>query len=291
MAKRTKLIKLNEQEKNLILQKSNPLITLSETGITLQELKILDVYLSRINSHDVSSRLVKFEKGELEKILNVDRIRKEELDKRLDGLFKVVTIKDNRIKKGFTKIALFEKAEAVQDDNGLWQIELSCTVSAMQYIFNIENIGYLRYRLKNVINLTSRYSYVLYLYLEHNRYKKSFVVSLDELKQILNCNVDYYKEFKYFNADILKKCHKELTDKTNLKFDYSLIRQCRKVVAIQFYVADDDEHTTSTRLQATTNNNTLGKAETYSKQRQTTQTTKKDTSYNIDVFNKYDIFE
>lgn len=285
MGKRNSLPKLNEQEKNLILQKSNPLLTLSETSMTLVELKILDVYLSRINSHDINSRLVKFGKGELEKILDVVKIPKSELTKRLTNLFQIVTIKD---KSETITLSLFEMARYSQDDlTGLWNIELCCTVSAMKYIFNIENLGYLKYRLKNVINLTSRYSYVLYLYLENNRFRKSFVVALDELKQILNCNADRYNTFKCFNAEILKKCQKELTDKTNLKFDYSLIKQCRKVVAIQFYIFADDEHTTST-LQATTNNNTMRKAETYSK---TTQTTQSNTSYNIDEFSKYDIFE
>lgn len=55
---------------------------------------------------------------------------------------------------GFAKISLFEKAEAKQDENGLWQVDLVCTESALEYIFNIENIGYLRYRLKNIIDLT-----------------------------------------------------------------------------------------------------------------------------------------
>ena len=116
-------------------------------------------------------------KGELEKILGVDRIREEDLRDRLNNLFQVVTIKDQNKSKGFTVIALFEKAEAYQDENGLWQVDLACTESAREYIFNIENIGYLRYRLKNIIDLTSRYSYVLYLYLENNRFRRSWQVS------------------------------------------------------------------------------------------------------------------
>ena len=39
-------------ENKLIVQKSNPLQSLSETGMSLVEFKILDAYLSRINSYD-----------------------------------------------------------------------------------------------------------------------------------------------------------------------------------------------------------------------------------------------
>ena len=171
---------------DMLVQKSTPLQTLAETNLTLPEFKILDAYLSRIDSHKPDERYVRFEKGELERLLGVTQLKKEDLSKRIDNLFQVITIRDPNKPKGFTKIGLFEKAEAFQDDDGLWQIDLACSASAMEYVFNIENLRYLKYRLKNVIELTSRYSYVLYLYLEKNHRRKCWDVSLDELKRIFN---------------------------------------------------------------------------------------------------------
>ena len=227
-----------KDECKLVVQKSNPLKSLSETGMTLTEFKILDAYLSRIDTHDEEKRFVRFEKGELEHILGVDRIRKDDLDARLDGLFRVVTIRDKHKNKGFTKIALFEKAEAKQDDDGLWQVDLACTPSAMEYIFNIEVMGYLPYMLKNIIELTSRYSYVLYLYLEsrkRGKMSKTWTVSLDDLKEMLRCTADSYSVYKEFNDKILKRCHKELNEKTDLRFSYEPLRgKGRKVTDIRF---------------------------------------------------------
>lgn len=226
-----------KNEDKLIVQKSNPLQSLSETGMSLSEFKILDAYLSRIDSHDEEKRYVRFEKGELERILGVDRIRREELSKRLDNLFQVVTIRDDNKRNGFTKIALFEKAEAFQDDKGLWQVDLACTPSAMEYIFNIEHMGYLPYMLKNVIELTSRYSYVLYLYLERNRWRKIWKEDIEELKKILNCTAESYKKYKEFNDKILKKCHKELNEKTTLHFSYiPTDKKGRSYTAVQFTI-------------------------------------------------------
>ena len=88
-------------------------------------------------------------------------------------------------------------AEKIEDD--FWEITLTCTASAKEYIFNIDNIGYMRYRLKNVINLTSRYSYVLFLYLLDNRFRKTWSVDLEELKKLLGCSSETYKQFKYLN--------------------------------------------------------------------------------------------
>ena len=145
----------------LTVQKSNPLQSLAKTDLTLPELKLLDVYSARIDSHDPEKRTVIIEKGELERVLCVTRILKDDLNKRLRNLFQIVEIEDATKPDGFKIISLFEEAEAVPDGNGLWKITLTCTPSAREYIFNIEDLGYLRYRLKNVIELKSRYSYVL----------------------------------------------------------------------------------------------------------------------------------
>lgn len=227
---------LPRSKDSMIVQKSNPLQSLANTSMTLSELKILDVYLARIDSHNPDKRIVRFEKGELEKLLGLSRILKGDLDKRLRHLFQVVRVDDETSSDGFVLFSLFEKAECKQDENGLWQVNLICTVSAMEYIFNVENIGYLRYRLKNVINLTSRYSYILYLYLENNRFRKSWIVSIKELKEILNCNAGVYEQYYRFNDLILKKCHKEINEKTETKYTYKPIRTGRRVTSISFKI-------------------------------------------------------
>lgn len=242
MSKKNKTLNLPDYEgiglnsEMAYIQKARPLQSLSATDLTLPEFKILDAYLARINSHEPEKRTIKIERGALEKILGVSRILKDDLDKRLRHLFQVIEIKDDRKGNGFKLISLFEEAEAEQDENGLWQITLTCSPSAREYIFNIDNIGYLRYRLKNIVNLTSRYSYVLFLYLLDNRFRKSWIIDLTELRTLLNCNADTYKQYYRFNDLILKKCHQELIDKTDLRFSYSPIKRGRSVTAVNFTI-------------------------------------------------------
>lgn len=259
MPRRKKLPKVPNYEgtarnpDSMLVQKSNPLQSLSETKMTLAEFKILDAYLSRIDSHKPDERYVRFEKGELEKLLGVTQLKKEDLSKRIDNLFQVVTIRDEHKPRKFTKIALFAKAECEQDENGQWQVDLACSAEAMEYVFNVENIGYLKYRLKNVVDLTSRYSYILYLYLENNRFRKSWSIPLGDLKALLRCTADTYVEYKRFNDLVLKKCHKELNEKTNIKYSYEPIKHGRKVTDIQFTLntqADDDMQLTFADLAA-----------------------------------------
>lgn len=240
MPKRKKLPKIPDYtgiSNNQVVQKSNPLQSLSETALTLSDLKILDAYLSRINSHDSDKRYVRFSKGELETLLEVERIRQDSLEKRLKNLFQVVTIKDPNKPKGFKLVALFEQAEAYQDDDGLWQVDLACSPAAMEYIFNIDNLGFLKYRLKNIVDLTSRYSYLLYLYLEKNSFRGSWEIDIDELKKILNCKSESYNQYKRFNDLILKKCKKEINAKTSIKYTYTPSRKKgRKYTTIKFEI-------------------------------------------------------
>lgn len=225
-------------EDKLTVQKCLPLFSLWRSELTLSEFKILDTYLSRIDSHKSDKRTVMFEKGELEKLLGVKRIRTEELDERLKHLGTPIRIDDSTSKnKRFTRISLFEKAVAEQDEYGLWQVELTASPSAMKYFFNIENLGYLRYKLRCITSITSRYTYIMFIYLEANRFRKSWEVPLEELKEILACDKEEtYKEFKRFNDRLLKRVQKEMHEKTECKYSYEPIKKGRSVVAVRFTV-------------------------------------------------------
>lgn len=225
-------------EDKLTVQKSLPLFALWQSDLTLAEFKILDTYLSRIDSHKPDKRVVMFEKGELEKLLGVQKINNKDLEARLKHLMgNVVKLEDKDSKKGFRLVSLFEEAVAEQDDYGLWQVKLECTQKAMKYFFNVENLGYLRYKLRCITSLTSRYTYIMFIWLEHNRFRKSWEVGLDELKAILHCDTEEYaKEFKYFNRDVLKKVQKEMHEKTECRYAYEPIKKGRSVVAIRFTV-------------------------------------------------------
>lgn len=229
---------LGKDESLLTVQKSLPLFALWRSDLTLSEFKILDIYLSRIDSHDPERKQVVLEKGEVEKALGVQKINNKDLEIRLKHLMgNVVSIPDIDDKKGFRLVTLFEEAEAEQDENGLWNVKLECTSGAKKYFFNIENLGYLRYKLRCITSLTSRYTYIMFIYLEANRYRKTWEVTLEDLRQILNCDKENtYTQFKRFNDLILKKVQKELHEKTECRYSYEPIRKGRSVAKIKFTV-------------------------------------------------------
>lgn len=229
-----------DPENKLTVQKAKPLFSLWRSDMTLAEFKILDTYLSRINSHYPDKRTVVFTKGELEQLLGVKKINKADLSARLNGLGRFVELEHSD--KKIHKVALFEEAYGEMDEKGLWVVKLTCTDKAMKYVFNIEKLGYLRYKLRCITSLTSRYTYILFMYLEDNRYRKSWEVDVNELRKILNCNDDeLYKEFKFFNQRILKRCQKELLEKSECRFEYEPIKKGRRVTSVRFTVETLDD--------------------------------------------------
>lgn len=230
---------IGRKPEELLVQKSRPLYALWRSDLTLQEFKILDTYLARIDSHNPEKRVVVFEKGELEQLLGVSRINHPQLKERLKHLMgNVVEVGDPKQPKSMHLITLFDEAIAAQDETtGLWEVRLECTQKAMKYCFNIDKIGYLRYKLRGIVGLQSRYSYILFLYVESNRKFKTWTIPLDELKATLKCDTEEtYKEFKFFNQKILQRCSKEIFEKTEQRFTYEPVKKGRKVVAIKFTV-------------------------------------------------------
>ena len=136
-------LKNNNLSKNYIVSKSRPLLSLSKSELSLYELKVLDTYLSRINSRNPDERTVIFDKGEFEALFDYADIDLTAMKVHLNNL-QSLKVDISTSERETDNIVLFERAKAVQDQYKMWQVELTCSQSAMKYFFNIENLGYLR---------------------------------------------------------------------------------------------------------------------------------------------------
>lgn len=223
----------NDFPNNALVQKSRPLFSLwkEKEKINLFEYKMLDMYLARINSHDPSHRVVKFTASDFNEILSSHLTKAELHDKLKKFQGMVVSYGEDEA------VTLFEYSR-IRIDNDTFDVQLMCTETAHKYFFNIENIGYFKYKFKNILEINSMYSYILFNFLEMNRFREQpFEVDVHELKKILDCDTPTYSSFYRFNDHILKRCHKELTSKTELQFTYETIKTGRSVTAVSFNIA------------------------------------------------------
>jgi len=222
---------------NYLVQKSLPILMMRNDPFTIGELKVLDTYLARINSHDFKSRRVTFTKAEYEKLMGISDVRVDQLKKYTDGVqAKIVEIKISDTR--FKRITLFCETDFEKNEFGEWIFTLECSPQAKRYIFNPEKVGYIKYLLKYSIHLKSKHSFLLYGYLLFNRFRGSWSESIDVLKfKIFKLDPkkpSAYDEFKIFRRAILDKAISEINELTDIEFKYTTEKRGRSVVSIKF---------------------------------------------------------
>lgn len=254
---------------NYQVSKSKELLALSELNLSLNELKLLDIYLSRIDPRSIkqiekkateklsdktltknevkeilkerdqlieSAATVKFKREEYCKLLEIpsQKIRDSQLNKYIQHLIETSVILPNgdryEIPLLFSSGSYDKRKKEITLTSNVFSQEIK------ELFFDVGNYRYIKYRLKNTARLTSLYSFKLYLYLLENQFRGTWNIELEEFRlNILECTSDYYKEFKWLNKEILKKIQKEINEKTNLTFEYTPLREgTRKTQKIQF---------------------------------------------------------
>ncbi len=222
------------------VNKSRPLILMQAVPFTLAELKILDIYLSRIDPNDPNSREVTYTKADYERLIGLRRCKVETLQSYIEHLMKPVQIPCEN-EGDFDLVPLFEKAE-FRKVAGQYTITMRCHEDVKRYFFgDIKQIGVLRYRLKNVLPLTSVYSIWLYYYLRDNASRKEWMATVDQLKRdVFRCADDpYYAEYKRFSEKILVPSLKEVNELTDLTYSVLAANTGKYVTHIHFTLIED----------------------------------------------------
>lgn len=243
-----------QEDRSAVVEKSRPLVYVqkgearqesastpaeSKTGdeskkLTLGELKLVDTYLARINARDTSTCNVVFTLNEYEELLGIDRVRADALEKRTRDLLGTNNVVTVPTANGWDTF-VFLSCCKYNRENGT--IEITCSEEAKKYIFNITKFGYIKYKLKYILQLKNRYAYYLYMYILDNKFRGRWIVDLDKLREeILRCDIEYYKEYKYFRRDVLDKAVSEMNAKTDIKVRYVAKRSGRTVSKIQFEI-------------------------------------------------------
>jgi plasmid replication initiation protein len=125
-----------------------------------------------------------------------------------------------------------------KEGEGLIEFEISNKLRP--YLLEAQK-KFLKYKLENILPLKSSYSIRIYEILkdkfnENKRYNKKceFILSVKELREILQIPQSYI--YGMFKKRILEKSKQELSENTDIMFDYEEIKTGRKVTHLKFYI-------------------------------------------------------
>jgi len=207
-------------KKDYLVVKQNVLNEMRSTNMSLQELRLFSVYLSKINPQDLSTRVVRFALGDFLAIM--------ELSQKNIAYFKDVA--KNLIHKpiemptergGFVMFNLFRVFKLDKDEFGDWYVEICADDEALPLLFDYRK-NFFRYELWNALSLKSKNQLRMYEVLKQYERIGRRVIAIDELKGMLGVAKDEYPEYKIFRRDVLEVCRAALTDHTDISFTYEV---------------------------------------------------------------------
>ena len=223
--------------KNYIVTKSNKLIH-AGYDMSAYEQKLILTLASLVQPEDEDFKEYTFKIKEFMDLLDVENKNQyRAAAKATRGLLKkTIEMRERNDLKQFSWLcsATYKFGEGV--------VILRFAPELKEYMLFLKDF-YTTYRLENILGLKSRYSIRIYELLKCNSYKKTFTIEIDELKKTLGANAKYLKVYADFKKAVLSLSQKEISEKTDISFNFSEIRGWRnKIDSICFSVISKKNH-------------------------------------------------
>lgn len=132
------------------------------------------------------------------------------------------------------KIIQLSWLSSAEYDKGTGMVELEFSPKLKPYMLGLKEF-FTTYQLRNILELTCKYSIRLYEIFKSNEYRQTLKMELIELFNILKLS-KAYSEYFDLKKRILEPAKKELSEKTDIEFDYKPIKTGRKVTALKFII-------------------------------------------------------
>lgn len=136
-----------------------------------------------------------------------------------------ITIHIPMTKRGGELKANFFASVEIFENQGSRFIEIELSEKLKPYFIEIAEGDFFHYQIENTRVLKSNHSIRMYLYLKAWKWTGRAIIRYDELKGILGVKEGDYKLFGDFKRRVLDKCQDELKQRTDIAFEYILIRE------------------------------------------------------------------
>ena len=227
-----------------IVQKRNVLNEIRKNNMSLSELRLFSIYLSKINSRDISTRLVRFPLEDFQKIIGIS-VGTDNITHFRNTIIKllqqVVEIPNER--GGYTAFQLFKQVEVAKDEFEQWYVEIDAHDKALPLMFDFKN-RYFSYELWNALRLKSSNQIRMYEILKQYENIGKREITVTELKNLLGIAPTEYPRWDNFKIKVLDSCKQALAENTDITFTYERGKsgQGGKWLTIIFHIQKNKNH-------------------------------------------------
>ena len=230
-----------------IVEKRNALNELRSNGMTLQELRLFSIYLSKINPWDKSTRVVRFPLDDFRRIMglgpdmNIVHFRNA-----VRGILQKIVEVPNDGGSGYTAFQLFKQAEVEKDRNGEWYVEFDAHDKALPLMFDFKN-RYFKYELWNALRLKSTNQVRMYEILKQYEVLGKRELFVSDLRELLGIGKKEYTGrtgWSDFKKYVLDSCRKALSECTDISYTYERgkVGSGGKWLSIVFHISKNPIH-------------------------------------------------
>ena len=210
--------------------KANTLIQRSRFSLSAQQQKIVLFIISQIEPYDEEFKLYEFKITEFCKVCGIEP--KGDIYSLLKNQIKAISDKSLWIELENGEETLVRWIEKPYIDKKSGTIKIKIDEDMKPYLLQLKE-RFTEYDLIYTLNFKSKYSIRLYEYLKSIHYRKlkpyTQTLSIDKFQKMLDST---YEEFKDFHTRVLKLAQKEINTFSDINFEYELIKEGRKTVAI-----------------------------------------------------------
>ncbi len=231
-------------KENYVVTKRNVLNELRTNTMTLNELRFFTIYLSKINSKDINTKLVKFPLEDFKLIMGLEHTKPNYIKQVTNSLLsKVVSIpKENG---GYTSFQLFKECTVDMNEFDEWYIEIEAHDKALPLMFEFKE-KYFTYKLWNALKLKSVNQLRMFEILKQYEKIGYRVLKVDDLKELLGLTKEEYARFGNFKDRVLDPCQRALKENTDICFEYEphgKRGKGGKVISLKFTIKKNNNYT------------------------------------------------
>jgi len=230
---------MNKENRSVVIRNE---AVMGKQAMTLQEAKLLRLAITNVSKYDTDLMEFSIHIKELVFMLDIPESNMLRDIKMICTKLsrRTLEIKDPNDKSIKGSWSVYPWMSESKYDKNTSMITLCLNEKIKEYVLQLDRL-FTKYKFKNILSLKSYYGIRLYeilvsLYNKHKKHKKTFEISVKELREMTDTETKYKNNIGQWRARVLEVAIPEINKSTELDVSYKEIKTGQSITHIVFTV-------------------------------------------------------